>query len=254
MPTTASLYIGATQIITTTTPPAPNAQSITTSLTWTMPVGARLVFAQLVGGGGGSNSYYGVPGAGGEYACMLFLATALPSTVSVTIGAGGRSADITNSTDVASNGGDTIFAGLTAFGGGAGLVQWAGASFTDASNHHAAAAAFSGVRLPASGGYSAASLWVGTSPTLLPESNFAGGAFVIAGAGNARLGAGAGSVFTSPAGLGGTKASSLGALQAGNGGNQSAAPTAPGGGAGCGNSSATVFNGAPGAALITTYF
>ena len=74
-----------------------DVQTFTSNGTWTKPNNCTFVFVRIIGGGAGGNGGQsgGTPtlgsAGGGGAGCMeyLYLASALPSTVSVTIGAGG---------------------------------------------------------------------------------------------------------------------------------------------------------------------
>lgn len=82
----------------------PDIKIYTSSATWTKPSGATFVYVKALGGGGGGGAAsVTVPGFGGggsgltEY---LFLASDLPSSISITIGSGGTAGT------AATNGGD----------------------------------------------------------------------------------------------------------------------------------------------------
>lgn len=72
-------------------------QTFTSSGTWTKPVGCTFVFVRAIGGGGGgaggasggSPTVSAMGGGGSGCTEYLYLASLLPNTVSVTIGAGG---------------------------------------------------------------------------------------------------------------------------------------------------------------------
>lgn len=92
-----------------------NVQTFTTAglNTWTKPANVSpnsLVKVKLWGGGGGGvASGFGGGGGGGGYSEWEVFASSLAATASVSVGAGGAPG---------SPGGDTTFAGLTAWGGG----------------------------------------------------------------------------------------------------------------------------------------
>lgn len=100
--------------------------STTTPGTWIEPLGARMIQVILIGGGQGgqggqSNGAGGAgePGGGsGQYNSFYFPASLVPSTVTVTVGAG--SVGGISSGGLASSGGNTLFGGLaSALGGSA---------------------------------------------------------------------------------------------------------------------------------------
>lgn len=105
----------------------PDTQTYTTgSNTWTKPAGANFVTVVCIGGGGGGGAAAnnetgnGASGGGGaSFVTKTFKASDLPSTVTVTVGAGG-----TAGTSVGANGtagGNSTFGTfLTGYGGGAG--------------------------------------------------------------------------------------------------------------------------------------
>lgn len=104
---------------------ASNYQQFTADGTWTKPSGTdsgSLVYVQMWGGGGGGGGRAnngggtsgGGGGGGGAYIEGWFLASALGSTVSVTVGTGGAGST------VGAVGGNSVFSNLTAYGGGGG--------------------------------------------------------------------------------------------------------------------------------------
>lgn len=93
--------------------PAADRQVFTASGTWTKPAGLpadQLVMIELWGGGGGGRaSTASSGGGGGAYVRAIVSAFSLGATEAVTVGAGGA---------LATAGGNSSFAGLTALGGG----------------------------------------------------------------------------------------------------------------------------------------
>lgn len=114
---------------------AASYQAFTSSGTWNKPAGIaddQIVMVELWGGGGGGSRSGGTSsggGGGGGYARAMFRAVDLPSSVSVTIGAGGLGR--TGSQGDGAAGGNTTFGSLlTAFGGGAAQVATGGGGGT----------------------------------------------------------------------------------------------------------------------------
>jgi len=122
---------------------AASLQEFSSSGTWTKPSSATFVMVEAWGAGGGGGSGRrgaaasvrggGAGGGGGAYAFRLFKASDLPSTISVTIGAGGaggaaRTADSTDGASGSAGGNTTFGLYLTAFGGSGGVFGQASSS------------------------------------------------------------------------------------------------------------------------------
>ena len=87
--------------------------------TWTMPSGVSSVRTLVVGAGGGGSADVGGGGGGGQV--IDASNTAASGTVEITVGAGGASNPSRYLADVnGSNGGNSSFGLITAYGGGGG--------------------------------------------------------------------------------------------------------------------------------------
>lgn len=225
----------------------PDQDVFTASGTWTKPSGYdddTMVLIELWGGGGGGgrpSSSQGGGGGGGGYAARLMRIADIPSSVTVTIGAGGTAATAAG-VDNATAGGDSTFgtlltaygggkAGTTAGGGGGGLAGKGGNGVTTTP----------GTAGPVAGGAGA----VGAG-----AAGHATGAE--GGGGGAQSGAGGASFF----GGGGAGTTPGISILGGNGGVCSTSPTAgsaPGGGGGGGTVSVAAQPGARGECRVTIF-
>lgn len=211
-----------------------NAQTFTASGTWTKPGSGTIAYIQAWGaGGGGSTNASGGGGGGGAYAERWMPLSALGSTVTVTIGAGGSAGA------GGTAGGDSSFGThVVAYGGGGGNTNAGGGGGGGLSAGANASSGNSG----AGGGPVAGS---GTSSA----GNGGDSAFGGGGGGNGTSGFGGSSAFGGGGGGGGTQvggnsiygggggartASSPAStsVYGGNGGGTGVAGTAPGGGGG----------------------
>lgn len=170
---------------------APSQQVFTSNGTWNKPAGAIKVLVEVVGGGGAGGGgtatsagqwALGDGGGGGEYAAGFFDASALASTVSVTVGAGG-----TGGTGAGNAGNTTSFgAHITAAGGGGGATRPAG-TLTFSQNRGLRAGGTGGtggtVRVPGGTG----GLGMGLSATSVVGGD---GGTTVLGGGAANVGAG----------------------------------------------------------------
>lgn len=103
-----------------------NVQEFRANGTWTNPGGYRFALVECVGGGGGGggaqfncpNASYGGGGGGGKRTRVLFNAGQLPTTVSITVGAGGTGG--VGATAGVTGGTSSFGTYLYAYGGGGG--------------------------------------------------------------------------------------------------------------------------------------
>lgn len=116
--------------LTTTT----QVDTYTANDTWTKPTGAKAVLVKMIGGGGGgasgtaNGSYRAGGGGGGAYIEKMFVASALSSTESVVVGAGGTGGAGTSGTgNSGTAGGNSSFGTYLYAYGGAGGVDAGGA-------------------------------------------------------------------------------------------------------------------------------
>lgn len=125
-----TILTNACQISTDPQEPVPSALVVFTSVgttSWTAPEGVFSVEYLVVGGGGGSGGGYdtGAGGGGGGGMVLTGTLSVVPGTTyTVTVGDGGT-AGISNRLVLpetnAGNGGDSVFASITALGGGGGF-------------------------------------------------------------------------------------------------------------------------------------
>lgn len=217
-------YIGGSFRVLTTLLDATGAGSFfwqfTASGTWNKPTGLdddRMVFVEAWGaGGGGASATVGGGGGGGAYISGWFRAGDLPSSASVTIGAGGA---------VNNAGGNTAFGALLT-ARGAGAASGANGGF--------GAGALASARLGGGGGGNGSTAAVNGGDGQFESGGGGGGAGggsgIGAGAGGNSYrggGGGAGATSFSPTtNVGGTS------IFAGNGGGSNVAGSAPAGGGG----------------------
>jgi hypothetical protein len=103
----------------------------TGTTTWTAPAGVISVDYLVVGGGGGAGNGYDNAGGGGGGAGMVLtgtLAVNPGTTYTVTVGAGGTGGADTRTNNAGTAGGNSVFASITALGGGQGLGSRTGGS------------------------------------------------------------------------------------------------------------------------------
>lgn len=215
---------------------APVLQVFTASGTWTKPTGYSddtMVTVEMWGGGGGanreSNASYFAGGGGGAYATERFRLGDLPSSIAVTVGAGGAGRSASNG--AGTDGGNSQFGTLlTAYGGkgatGFGSTNQGGTGGGELASGSAGGAIGGGV--------------TGTTPNA--KTIFGGGAggsgdTTARNGGSAVYGGGGGSSAAGAAGV---------SVYGGNGGSGSSKNgVAPGGGGASGSSPNT--NGGDGA-------
>jgi len=105
----------------------PNVQTFTSSGTWNKPSSGTLCIIHLIGGGGGGGrltSGFGGGGGGATGTYKAILMSDMPSSASVTIGAGGSGS--TNDQVAGTNGGSTSIGTIFTSVGGAGGLSYNG--------------------------------------------------------------------------------------------------------------------------------
>ena len=102
-------------------PPGSSKETFTTSGTYVKPSAGTVALVTIWGGGGGGGRFQGgqsTGGGGGACVQVLYELSALPASISITIGAGGTGA---TGNATGGNGGNTSFGALlTAYGGAGG--------------------------------------------------------------------------------------------------------------------------------------
>jgi hypothetical protein len=234
------------------------------SYTWTKPAGARFVEVLMYGGGGGGGSGRrrgalvaasitgGSGGAAGSRMELRLPASALSSTETVVVGAGGvggapQTVDNTNGI-TGSFGGDSTFATLVARGGGTGLggIVYAGTPVSPGLSFNSIEALVqSGTGYTAAGGASTSGTSFAGSAGGLRGGGGAGGAGLVSGGGssnNAFSGGLGGTALTT--GSSTTGGGGAGGTAGGNGSNgaDSTSGNWAGGSGGGGGSSSTLAN------------
>jgi len=107
-----------------------NIVVLTSGTAWTVPYNVDRIKVTIVGGGGGgglhsSTNYCGYGGQSGGYIVTNFNVTPF-DIISYSIGAGGTGATATAANATGSSGGNTVFNGVTAYGGGGGGATFPG--------------------------------------------------------------------------------------------------------------------------------
>ena len=93
------------------------SQVFTGSGTWTKPAGAKVVIVEVIGGGAGGSRSTRAGLTAGIYDTRVYLASALPASVAITVAGGGAG----RSNAAASNGGTSRFGNLLSAAGGRGV-------------------------------------------------------------------------------------------------------------------------------------
>lgn len=221
--------------------------------TWTKPATGTMALVYLWGGGGSgsgiSNSSYAGGGGGGAFNTSLYSLADLPSTVTITVGAGGTA--VANSNGI--NGGATSFGSLLYAYGGAGGTSLGGRGGSDIGTGAAGTSSLEdgGAGGASNGAAGSRATWGGGGGGAGVSSSIAGGS----GGWSSYGGAGGGGASSLSPGLGGTsKRGGGGGNGAYNQNNPQAGSIPGGGGGGTGGFSGTSFlSGAGGAGRCIIY-
>lgn len=219
--------------------PTPDYQVFTSSGTWTKPAtGGNFAKVEVWAGGGGAST--NVVGGGGAYNSAIIPLADLPSTVSVSVGAGG----VGNAFGGDSNFGSYVTAYGGSPGGGGGGVNSRGHISNGSGGNPRP-----GVSSTTADGAANSVLGGGGAQTALSGSKLAGDSVYGGGGGSSAVGGVGGNSIYGGGGGGTTGGTSI---YGGNGGGLNADGNAPGGGAGYGASASRT--GGRGEVRVTVYY
>lgn len=240
----------------------------TSSGTWNKPAYGTVAFVEMWGGGAsGASEDDGGGGGGGCYNCKLFALADLPSSVTVTVGAGGAAA--TGGNNPGNPGGVSSFGTLLfAYGGGGGGEGTSNDGGGGGGGQLAGGAQGEGEAGGQGGSprsrFASGLTWGaqppgGDDPKSNPfggasggsNASFGGVALFGGGGGGGGVGAGGSSIFGGGGGAGENSATGGTSIYGGNGGGADTNGTAPGGGGGA--SDGTSGAGARGEVRVTVW-